>query len=122
MNFKSFMEAAKALNLWLDDVRDPTDPAIQKAFGAKGWEVWVKTVPEAIKYLEGGDVESISLDHDLGEAQQSGYDLAKWIEEKAFHGTIPKLMWRVHSSNPSGARVITQAMEAADRFWDQPNV
>jgi len=113
------MEAEKALHLWLDDERDPTDPVIQKSYGAKGWEVWIKTVPEAIKYLEGGGVASISLDHDLGENQPSGYELAKWIEEKAFHGTIPKLQWKVHSANPSGAGNITLAMKSADRFWNQ---
>ena len=56
--------------IWLDDIR----PA------PKGW-VLCKTVPEARALLAQGDVVAISLDHDLGEDQETGYDLLCWIEE-----------------------------------------
>ena len=54
------------IKLWLDDERDPKNPIIQNLFGAEGDEVWVKTAYAAIQYLRQGNVESISLDHDLG--------------------------------------------------------
>lgn len=106
------------MNLWLDDERDPSLPNIQKGFGAHGDETWVKTVPEAISYISSGNVQSISLDHDLG-TEQTGYDLAKYIERGAFDGTVKRMEWRVHSANPAGSLNIMMALRNADRFWDK---
>jgi hypothetical protein len=104
--------------LWLDDVRDPKDSEIQKRFGAIGNEQWVKTPQETIELLKTGNVKSISFDHDLGLPEpEDGYQVAKWIEEQAFLKQIPKLIWRVHSTNPNGAKYIKAAMKNADRFW-----
>ncbi len=108
---------AEPIHLWLDDERDPAHPATQKRYGSTGDEVWVKTVPEAMEYLQRCTVESISLDHDLGEGQATGYDLAKWIEKQAYNWTIPPFKWEVHSSNPSGAFNIRMALSAANKFW-----
>ena len=54
------------MKVWLDDLRNPLDPYYQKKYGAAGNEVWVKSVEEAITLLKKGEVESISLDNDLG--------------------------------------------------------
>jgi len=112
------------ISLWLDDNRDPSDPKIQELFGAKGDEIWVKTVDEAMKYINAGNVDFISFDHDLdneGErpSEKTGYDLAKWIEEGAFDGSIGQMGWNVHSRNPVGAKGIVDAMTNADRFWEE---
>lgn len=81
---------------------------------------WVKTAWQAIAHLQRGNVESVSLDHDLGlERAGTGVDVAKWIEEQAFHGNLPRLRWRVHSQNPIGARNMRQALLNAERFWDR---
>ena len=56
----------QGIRLWLDDERDPKDPQIQNNFGARRDEVWVKTADEAKKLLSGGNVISVSLDHDYG--------------------------------------------------------
>ena len=105
------------ISIWLDDERDPqSDIGRQK--GASGSETWVKTAPEAIKLLESGSVSSISLDHDLGlEINGSGYDVAKWIEEQAYHGNLSRLQWAVHSDNPVGVKNMIAALEQADKFW-----
>ena len=95
------------MKLWLDDVREPLN---------KGWN-WVKTGEEAIELLKQGAVDSISLDHDLGEEGLSGYDVAKWIEEMAAHEGLDSMTWRVHSANPVGKKNIEAAMRAADKFW-----
>ena len=68
----------------------------------------------------------ISLDHDLGEeANGTGYEVARWIEEDAFRWCqgestgLPPLQWAVHSQNPVGFGRMTQALRNADRFWSE---
>lgn len=109
------------MKLWLDDVRNPRDRKIQKKFGACGDEIWVKTIEEALQWIENPElrITSISFDHDLGEDIPTGYDLAKWFEERAFYGLTAQIEWRVHSANPVGAKNITSAMKNADRFWER---
>lgn len=105
-----------ALEVWLDDERDPRDHYIQQHFRAKGNEIWVKTAQEAIQLLSTGNVASISLDHDLGPGD--GMEVARWIEEQAFLGTLLPLQWRVHSQNPVGRQNILVAMQNAERYWN----
>jgi hypothetical protein len=109
------------MKLWLDDDRDPRDKFIQYQFGAEGDEIWVKTAIAAISYLKQGDVAYISLDHDLGPVSAgTGLDVAKWIEEQAFLGLLPRLTWSVHSMNPVGEKAIYKAMMQAEKFWNKP--
>lgn len=99
---------SERVRLWLDDLR-PAPP---------GW-VWVKTVPAALALLRRGLVGEVSLDHDLGEdGGGTGYDVASWIEEEAFHVRLPRLRWAVHSANPIGRERMEMALLAADAFWD----
>lgn len=112
-------EPTSKIWLWLDDQRDPSDPFIQKSFGAQGSEIWVTTVEEAQIYIKNGNVIGISFDNDLGQGKKEGYDLAKWIEEKAYFKKIPRLQWKIHSQNPKQRDRIRQAMENADGFWDE---
>ena len=78
--------------------------------------IWVKTAEAAINRLKSGNVRSISFDHDLG-TMATGYDVAKWIEERAFQGEIARLEWSVHSMNVEGAKAIRAAMRNAEQFW-----
>jgi len=83
------------MNVFLDDVRQPPD----------GW-IWIKTADEAIVLLSMNVVETISLDHDLGEGKKTGYDVVKWIERKVFlDNYIPPKIY-VHSANPVGRKNI----------------
>lgn len=102
------------MRVYLDDLR-PTP---------YGFDVRVHSYAETVAILSTGQVTHISLDHDLdaeGELEMSavgtGYDVARWIEEHAFEGSLPRLTWAVHSMNPSGAARIRAAMESADRIW-----
>jgi hypothetical protein len=104
------------MKLWLDDERDPKSPKIKEIFGAKGDEIWVKTVEETIEYLKTGKINHISLDHDLGTIK-TGMDVAKFIEGAAFWSLIPKLNWRVHSQNPVGRKNMILALKNADNYW-----
>jgi hypothetical protein len=85
-------------------------------------EGWIRVFwpEEAIALLASGEVEEISLDHDLGDDDHgTGYDVVLWIEEAvALRGFNPPRM-SVHSANSSardkmlsGVRAI-EAMMAA---------
>ncbi|MEZ6068494.1 MAG: cyclic-phosphate processing receiver domain-containing protein [Planctomycetaceae bacterium] len=103
-------------HIWLDDIRDPNDPRVQEQFGAEAGMVWVKTVDAAISRLKSNRVAWISLDHDLG-TSGTGYDVARWIEQRAESGELRRLVWTIHSANVDGARKLRRALEAADRHW-----
>jgi Cyclic-phosphate processing Receiver domain len=99
--------------VWLDDVRVAPD----------GW-VHITTPEEAIELLRSGEVEEISLDHDLGlatpESERTGYDVLAWLEEAVATGAWkhPVPVMRVHSANPVGWRRMEQAIESIHRLSD----
>jgi hypothetical protein len=107
------------MRLWLDDQR----PA------PSGFELVVSTAQDAISALRSSQVTYCSLDHDLSYTPPAGvvddgitgtgYEVAKWIEEAAYHGTLSRIKWNVHSANPGGAARMVQALRSADRYWDQ---
>jgi hypothetical protein len=82
----------------------------------------VRTPEAAIELLQSGEVEELSLDHDLGldvgENERTGYDVLLWIEKrigtgaKAFH--LPEL--RVHSANPPAHDRMDRAISAIRRL------
>jgi CheY-like chemotaxis protein len=94
------------MKLFVDDVRVPPDST---------WEV-VRTAQEAIDLLKDGNVDVLSLDHDLGE-DLTGYDVIKWIEEQVYTKDFksPEEIF-VHSANPVGAKNIQQAIESIKRY------
>lgn len=100
----------KGIILWLDDIR-PMPPH---------YTHWAKTARQAIELLKTGKVIECSLDHDLGKDNnytETGYDVAKWIEENAHNGTLPKIRCKVHSHNPVGAKNIKLALQSAYKAW-----
>lgn len=100
------------MKLWVDDERPkPQD-----------FDIWAKTADEAIRILNLGGVTEISLDHDLGSLEKTGYSVAVWIEAAASNGYLAKLKWSVHSANPPGRRNIEMALRKADEFWDGSEV
>jgi phage I-like protein len=68
------------VNVWLDDVR-PTPP---------GW-VLVQTVPAAKALLETGEVQQLSLDHDLGLCDQCWAEARAQAEAAEAEGRVFKL-------------------------------
>ena len=98
------------MHLWLDDQRPAPD----------GFDMAVSTAQAAIDALQTGEVDYCSLDHDLADtAAGTGYDVASFIEEAAYRGTLSRLKWNVHSANPAGAARMIRALQNADRYWDQ---
>ena len=94
--------------LWLDDERPVPDDR---------WTL-VRTSEECIELLKTGKVERLSLDHDLGVGYSTGYKVACFIEEAAFHGTLkPISRMYVHSANPVGKARMRQALHNANKIW-----
>lgn len=105
--------------IWLDDIRHPA------AFGYVGW-IWVKTADDCITYLNTfwDEITEISLDHDLGprstagiedHGERTGYDVAKWIEERVIVDGWKMPVIHCHSQNPAGKKRIESALINATR-------
>jgi hypothetical protein len=94
------------MRVYLDDERQTPE----------GW-VRVHWPDEAIRLLESGDVDEISLDHDLGDDHRgTGYDVIAWIEEAvALRGFIPPRI-AVHSANPAARSRMLKGIEAIQRL------
>lgn len=96
------------INLYVDDVREPPNNDIYN------WVV-VRNYWDAIEVLEKeeGNIERLSLDHDLGSGCPNGYEIAKWIEEKVYkEDYIPPKRLYCHSQNPVGKSNIKACYQA----------
>jgi len=63
--------------------------------------------------------EFISFDHDLGEYQPTGFDIAKKLVEIDMDGLmefIPNFQWTVHSQNPVGKENINELLKCYLNF------
>lgn len=84
-------------NVYLDDVRETPEGFVR-----------VYTAQECIKFLQdhNGEIEVLSLDHDLGYCKDTGYTVCCWMEEEANTNDsfiLPNHIL-VHSANPVGSR------------------
>lgn len=82
------------VKIWLDDIRPAPD----------NW-LWAKTADECytLLYIHMGDVEVLSLDHDLGDADvPTGYDLVKRMCQHTDYSDILPAKIYLHTSNPVG--------------------
>lgn len=90
------------MKVYLDDEREVPDAS---------W-VLVKTTQEAIDLLRTGNVEIISLDHDLGDnTNGTGYDVLLYIEE--FMEEVPYIL--IHTGNASARIKMEQAVRSIKR-------
>ena len=94
------------MKVYLDDIRKP--PA--------GWKL-VKWPDEAIKLLKTGQVEEISLDHDLGDDERgTGYDVVLWIEKQVVMHKFNPPKIKVHSANVSARKKMELGIKSIERF------
>ena len=96
------------MRIWLDDQREAPE----------GW-VRTRTARETIEVLKSGEVEVLSLDHDLGEDESvgTGYDVLLWLEEQVVtKGFKPPAILRVHSANSAARPRMEQAIEQIKRY------
>lgn len=98
----------KKLRVWLDDERPMPE----------GFDIHVKTAAETITLLEEEVVALISLDDDFrDEDGGTGYDVAEFIEQGAYHRTLDPVHVIFHKTNPDGCERIKQALANADKYW-----
>lgn len=95
--------------IWLDDERDPPDDT---------WE-WVKTAGACIAAIKSAQREEtlVSLDHDLGERQATGYDVLKWLEVAVFEKRsfiCPYIS--VHTANPPARERMNAAIGSIETY------
>ena len=90
------------MKIFLDDERATPE----------GW-VRVHWPDEAIALLATGNVDEISLDHDLGDDERGdGNDVVLWIEEAVFcRGFAPPAI-HVHSANSSARLKMQSGIES----------
>lgn len=94
------------MKVFLDDMRPA--PA--------GW-VLVRWPEEAIALLKTGEVEELSLDHDLGDDRHgTGYDVLLWLEEAVATRRFLAPSMRVHSANVSARQKMEAAIAAIQRL------
>jgi hypothetical protein len=96
------------MKVFLDDERQPPP----------GWTL-VRWPEEVIELLKAGEVESLSLDHDLGDEgdRRTGYTVLLWLEEAvAVRGFVPPSEIRVHSANASAKEKMLLAIESIRRL------
>lgn len=78
-------------------------------------ESWVRVYwpDEAIALLKAGQVQEISLDHDLGNDERgTGYDVVAWIEEAVhLHEFVPPYI-KVHSANAPARQRMQAGIDA----------
>jgi len=100
------------INLYVDDERTPPNDNIYN------WVV-VRNYLDAIKILEEeeGNIERLSLDHDLGNIGATGYDISVWIEEQVSKRQYkaPKRLY-CHSQNPVGKSKIKACYQSIKRI------
>jgi hypothetical protein len=102
------------MKVYLDDCRPgPTSDPVTIASlhnTHEDWTEWVivRGVHNLKKLLELGLVTDMSLDHDLGSHQETGYDLCKWMAE---YGHWPTGNIWVHSANPVGAQNMVETIK-----------
>lgn len=85
-------------------------------------EGWTRTytVEETIALLETRTVTHLSLDNDLGEGLQEGYNVVNWLEEAVyFDMTFPIPEVTVHSANASRVQYMQRALATINRIRQQ---
>jgi len=97
------------MRVFLDDVRNP--PA--------GW-TRVRWPEEAIELLRTGQVEELSIDHDLGDDDRgTGYDVLLWIEEAVATRRFVPPRLTVHTANTSARHKMELAVAAIQELADR---
>lgn len=96
------------MQIFLDDERE----------APPGW-LLVRHPSEIIAALATGTVTAISLDHDLGTIEATGYDVLLWLEEAvACRGFVPPQIL-IHTANPAARMRMLAAVARIEKFVAQ---
>ena len=97
------------MKVYLDDVR-PTP---------SGW-AHARWPEDVIKLLKEGNVEEISLDHDLGDfliPERTGYDVLVWMEEQVVNGNFVPPKINIHTGNFSARLKMELAKKSIEKIY-----
>ncbi len=98
------------MRVFLDDERQTPD----------GW-VRAYWPDEVIALLQSGQVQELSLDHDLGDdLRGTGYDVILWIEEAVALRNFKPPKISVHSANSSAREKMQAGIRAIRSLRDGP--
>ena len=109
------------MRLWLDDEYETR----KSWFPAENGWTHCRWPAEVIEHLKAGNVEVVSLDHDLGEGvgftnPRTGYDVVVWLENEIGCGRwghpLPRIL--IHSRNVVGRRRIAAAIRNLTRMYE----
>lgn len=109
------------MKIFLDDERNPRNVgwlSYERVIELKNQQDWlvVRTYDEFVKNVSDffHDIETLSLDHDLGDSK-SGYECAKWLVDYIMDNGHPNNLKTVsvHSQNPVGKRNIIDYFRSA---------
>ena len=102
----------KLHRFYLDDIRIPKP--LDDWCIVRNAKVCILLIDELNKYSP-NDIIEISFDHDLG-TDETGYDVAKWIEYNCYLHYMKCPKWKIHSANPVGRKNIENAMLNAEKY------
>jgi hypothetical protein len=120
------MENNMGYNLFIDDERVPSDVTWAKSlteqymYKVHDWVIarnWYEVEDIILTF---GMPVMISFDHDLGENERTGYEIAQRISEMVMDGIeeLPEnFSFMVHSKNPVGAENIYEYMNNFIEHW-----
>jgi hypothetical protein len=122
--------------LWLDDIRDPSDPFWFRYFPNTDEVVWVKNYDEFISWINvNGLPYLICFDHDLADehytpqeywesknkvqewhdaqnfTEKTGMDCAKWLVDYCLDNDVKLPKYISQSANPSGKEYILSLLD-----------
>lgn len=92
--FVSRKKGAFIMHIYLDDLRE-----VPKGF------IVARSYEECVSLLKENEIETISLDHDLG-TNKTGYDVCLYMVENEIY---PKEIY-IHSANPVGQKNMIQLL------------
>lgn len=99
------------LNIYVDDLR-----LVPQEF-----DLVFRTGEHLLEFLSGEDffeIDTLSLDHDLGEHLMNGYDLTKEIINLIQEGKITVKKMIFHTANPTGHKNMIKYVENANKRLD----
>lgn len=111
--YHALKENQSPIKVFLDDNRPTPDY----------FDVHVYDAQHLMEMLAYKNVTHISLDNDLGPyCPTEGYQVARFLEEKAFENEIPQLQISVHSANTVASKEMNHAIAKCNEFWLQHKI
>lgn len=112
-------------NLFIDDERVPMDVKWstwqdQSLYRDSDWVIarnWLDVLEIVVTF---GFPNLISFDHDLGDGEKTGYEIAQKLCDMIMDGMkLPEdFVYMVHSKNPVGAENISRYMDNFLKNWN----